>query len=124
MDNRKLQIKNLSEADEVRNLPKTKIEVANFNDTTIMRLTLQPGWKWSECVKPTVGTASCEAIHFNYIISGHLMIAMDNGVEKEVGPGDAAAVPSGHDAWVIGEEPCVAIDFSAGQIYGLNLTTT
>ena len=113
-----MELKNFSASDEVRELPKTRIEVLNFGDTAIMRATFQPGWKWSECVKPTVKTKSCEAPHFNYIISGRMVIAMDNGMQKEMGPGDVAVIPSGHDAWVVGNEPCVAIDFSAGKIYG------
>ena len=113
-----MELKNFSSADETRELPKTKIEVLNFANTTIMRAVFQPGWKWSECVKPTVGTKSCEVPHINYIISGRILIAMDDGVQKEMGPGDVAIIPPGHDAWVIGNEPCVAIDFSAGKVYG------
>lgn len=114
-----VSIKSLSQPDEIRNLPKTKIEVVDLgNSTILMRATFQPGWKWSECVKPTVGTISCQAPHINYIISGRMKILMDNGTEKEMGPGDAAEIPPGHDAWVIGNEPCVAIDFSAGKVYG------
>lgn len=114
----KLAIKNLGNPDELRELPKTKIEVVNFDEVTLMRATFQPGWKWSECVKPTVNTQSCETPHINYIISGKMMVAMDNEPPKELGAGDVAVIPPGHDAWVIGTEPCVAIDFSAGKIYG------
>ncbi len=112
------KLKNFSVADEVRELPKTKIEVITLGETTVMRATFAPGWKWSECVKPTVGTKSCEAPHINYIISGRLAVAMDDGVQKEMGPGDVAVIPPGHDAWTVGNEPCVAIDFSAGKMYG------
>jgi hypothetical protein len=114
-----VNIKNLSHPDETRNLPKTKIEVVELSDTTIMRATFQPGWKWSECVKPTVGTKSCEVPHINYIISGRMKIVMDDGTEKEMGPGDVAEIPPGHDGWVVGNESCVAIDFAGGQIYGI-----
>lgn len=114
----KMELKNFIDADEIRELPKTKIEVVNFEDTTMMRVTFQPGWKWSECVKPTVGTNSCQAPHINYIISGSLMVAMDDGTQKEMRAGDAAVIPPGHDAWVVGNQPCVAIDFSAGKFYG------
>lgn len=113
-----ITIKNLIQPDETRQLPKTHIEVVNFDDLTIMRATFEPGWKWSECVKPTVGTKSCEVPHINYIISGRMMIAMDDGTKKEMKPGDVAVITPGHDAWVIGNEPCVAIDFSGGRIYG------
>lgn len=113
-----MQMKNLSRPDETRNLPKTKIEIVNFGGITIMRATFQPGWKWSECVKPTAGTNSCQVPHINYILSGRIVIKMDDGTEKELGPGDAADIPPGHDAWVTGNEPCVALDFTGGKIYG------
>jgi quercetin dioxygenase-like cupin family protein len=112
-------VKSLNHPDETRTLPKTKVEVVDLGQSTvIMRATFQPGWKWSECVKPTAGTESCETPHINYIISGKLKIVMDDGTEKELGPGDAAEIPPGHDAWVVGNEPCVAIDFSGGKTYG------
>ncbi len=112
-----MEKKNLNTPDEVRTPPKTKIEVVKVGDSTIMRATFEPGWKWSECVKPIVGTKSCEAPHTNYVLSGRMKVVMDDGTEMEMGPGDAADIPPGHDAWVVGNEPCVAIDFAAGKIY-------
>lgn len=112
-----MEVKNLSKADEVRTPPKTKVEVVKVGDSTIMRGTFEPGWKWSECVKPIVGTESCQAPHINYVISGRMKVVMDDGSEMEMGPGDAADIPPGHDAWVLGNEPCVAIDFASGKIY-------
>jgi len=111
-------VKNLSKPDETRVLPKTNIEVVEISGFTVMRATFQPGWKWSEHVKPTAGTNSCMAPHANYIISGRMMVEMDNGTQKEMGPGDFAVIPPGHNAWVLGNEPCVAIDFNAGNVYG------
>jgi mannose-6-phosphate isomerase-like protein (cupin superfamily) len=114
-----IKVKNLSQPTETRNLPKTKIEVVDLGrGNTIMRATFQPGWKWSECVKPTAGTESCKVPHINYVISGHLKVVMDDGLELDMGPGDAVDIPPGHDAWVVGSEPCVVIDFSGGEIYG------
>lgn len=115
-----IEIKKLDEPDEIRDLPKTHIEIVNINETTIMRATFQPGWKWSECVKTAVNTKSCQVSHLNYVISGKMMIAMDDGTQKEMGAGDFAEIPPGHDAWVIGNEPCVLIDFSGGRTYGKN----
>lgn len=112
-------IKNLDNPDEVRTLPKTNIEIAKLGDTTLMRATFQPGWKWSECVKPTAGTKTCQVAHINYIISGRIKITMDDGSEKTMGPGDFAEIPPGHDACVIGDEACVVIDFVGGKTYGL-----
>lgn len=113
-----MEVKNLSNPDELRELPKTKLEVVNLGGMTVMRATFQPGWKWSECVKPTVGTKSCEASHIIYGLSGRMVVAMDDGTQKEMGPGTLAFIPPGHDAWVVGNEPCIGIDFSAGETYG------
>jgi hypothetical protein len=112
------QAKNFSGPDEVRSLPKTRVEVINLGDMTLMKLTLEPGWKWSECVKPQVGTPSCQAEHFGYVISGRLIVRMDDGKEVELGPGDVEAIPPGHDAWVVGDEPWVGLDFISGRTYG------
>lgn len=112
-----MEVKSLNNPDEVRTPPKTKIEVVKVGDTTVMRATFEPGWKWSECVKPIAGTDSCQAPHINYVISGRMKVVMDDGTEMEMGPGDAADIPPGHDAWVLGNEPCVAIDFAAGKVY-------
>jgi len=113
-----ISLKHFNKPDEIRTLPKTQIEVVHLGETTLMRAIFQPGWRWSECVKPSVGTESCEVSHINYIISGRMKIRMDNGEEKEMGPGDAAEISPGHDAWVVGNEPCIALDFSGGKIYG------
>lgn len=112
-----MEVKSLNNPDELRTPPKTKIEVVKVGDTTVMRATFEPGWKWSECIKPVAGTDSCQAPHVNYVISGRMKVVMDDGSEMEMGPGDAADIPPGHDAWVIGNEPCVAIDFAAGKVY-------
>ena len=112
-----MEVKSFNKPDEVRTPPKTKIEVVKVGDSTMMRATFEPGWKWSECVKPIAGTNSCQAPHVNYVISGRMKVVMDDGTEMEMGAGDAADIPPGHDAWVIGNEPCVAIDFAAGKVY-------
>jgi mannose-6-phosphate isomerase-like protein (cupin superfamily) len=110
--------KNLSSPDEVRTPAKTRIEVVNFNNSTIMRVKMEPGWIWEECIKPVVGTDSCMVHHSMYIVSGKMAVKMDDGNEQELGPGDAAEITPGHKAWVLGSEPCVSIDFAAGKIYG------
>jgi len=112
-----MEVKSFDKPDEVRTPQKTKIEVVKVGDSTVMRATFEPGWKWSECIKPIAGTNSCQAPHVNYVISGRMKVVMDDGTEMEMGPGDAADIPPGHDAWVIGNEPCVAIDFAAGKVY-------
>jgi hypothetical protein len=76
----------------------------------------EPGWRWSEHVKPIAGTDSCQATHLAYVISGRIHVRMDDGTEGELAPGDICSIASGHDAWTIGDEPCVLVDF--GRIEG------
>ena len=113
----KMHWKNLDKADEKRKFDKGLLELVTLADVTFGRATLQPGWKWSTSVKPIVKTSSCEAAHTQYVISGRLMIKMDDGTQVELGPGDAAVIPSGHDAWVVGNEPVVIIDLTGMSKY-------
>ena len=108
----KMQRKSLSNPDELRTFEKGKVELATLGGVTFGRAILQPGWKWSTCVKPIAKTKSCEAPHLQYIVSGRLTVVMDDGTEMEFRPGDLALVPPGHDAWVAGSEPVVAIDIT------------
>ena len=98
--------------DEVREFPKGKVEIAKLGDAVIGRATFQPGWRWSESVKPIVGTDSCQVPHNGYVVAGRLGIKMDDGTEFEVGAGDAYDIPAGHDGWVIGDDNYVGVDFS------------
>jgi len=100
---------------ETRSFDKGKLEVVQVGEATVSRATLQPGWKWSECVKPIAGTSTCEVEHRGYVVSGRLLVRMDNGTETEIGAGDAYSIDPGHDAWVVGEEAYVGIDFSPGM---------
>ena len=78
---------------------------------TVGLATLGPGWRWSTSGQPIAKTKSCEAPHFQYHVSGVLMVLMDDGTELECKPGDVSLLPSGHDAWVVGNEPAVIVDF-------------
>jgi len=109
--------KNFNSPEETRDVDKGKVEVLNVGGAQVMRATFQPGWKWSECVKPIVGTDSCEVSHLVYTISGRMAIRMDDGKEIEIGPGDVASIPAGHDAWIVGQEAYVGIDFQGGGNY-------
>ncbi len=113
----KMLKKSLSRPEETRSFEKGKVELVTVGDVTFGRIALQPGWTWSKCVKPLANTASCEASHLTYHISGRLRIRMDDGEEQEFGPGDVSFVPPGHDAWVVGNEPVVAIDISGMRDY-------
>ncbi|HEY5446574.1 MAG TPA: cupin domain-containing protein [Pyrinomonadaceae bacterium] len=112
-----LQKKTLSAPDEVRTFDKGKVEVATVGTVTFGRGSFEPGWKWSESVKPIVKTEYCEAPHIQYHVSGRLRIRMADGSEEEFGPGDVGITPPGHDAWVIGDEPVVVIDISGMKEY-------
>ncbi len=109
----KLLSKSLGSPDEVRRFTdKGQVEIVKLEDITVGRASMEPGWKWSEHVKPTAGTESCQATHTGYVISGRMRIIMDDGAEQEVGAGDAFFIPSGHDALTVGDEPCVIVDIS------------
>jgi quercetin dioxygenase-like cupin family protein len=113
-----LEVKNCGSPDETRQLAdKGKVELVHLGGVTVGRITLRPGWRWSQHVKPMVKTESCQAAHTGYVISGRMHIRMDDGTEHEVGPGDAYVFPPGHDAWVVGDEPHVNIDFTGMADY-------
>jgi hypothetical protein len=109
-----------SSPDETRTFEKGKIELVNLGKVTIGRAILELGWSWEKCVKPIVKTDSCQAPHTQYIISRRIKVVMDDGAEEEFGPGDAAVIPPGHNAWVVGNEPVVGIDFTGLKEYAKN----
>src|SRR5687767_5363560 len=96
---------------EIREFPNGRAEILNIGEATIGRLVLEPGWRWSNDVKPIAGTDSCLAPHFQYHVQGRLGIRMDDGTEFIAGPGDVTSLPEGHDAWVVGDEPVVVVDW-------------
>ncbi len=96
---------------------KGKMEVVKLESGTVGRGTFEPGWKWSTHVKPIAKTDSCQSAHMGYIISGRMKVVMDDGQEGEVGPGDVMVCPPGHDAWIVGDEPCVLIDWQGVADY-------
>jgi hypothetical protein len=107
----KAQLKSFGRPDEIREFPKGRLELIKVGGATVGRAIFEPGWRWSTSVQPIVKTKSCEAPHFQYHVSGTLKILMDDGTELECHPGDVSLLPSGHDAWVVGEEPAVVVDF-------------
>jgi hypothetical protein len=109
--------KDLASPDETRTFEKGKAELANIGGGVVGRLTLEPGWRWSKHLKPIVGTEWCEAPHFQYHVSGRLHVLMQDGQEFEVGPGEISRLPSGHDAWVVGDEPVVLVDWHGATNY-------
>jgi hypothetical protein len=103
--------------DEVRTFEKGRLELVNIGGGVVGRLTLEPGWRWSTHVKPVAGTAWCEAPHFQYQVSGRMHVQMADGTSLESGPGDVMVLPSGHDAWVLGNEPVVGVDWQGATNY-------
>ena len=106
-----------AEPDEVREFPHGRAEILKVGGAEIGRLVLQPGWRWSNDVKPLAGTDLCEAPHMQYHVSGRLGVRMGDGTEFEAGPGDVTSLPQGHDAWVVGDEPVVVVDWYGASNY-------
>ncbi len=107
-----VEIKSFDSPDEVRAFEgKGQAKVVDIGGQTVGRGTFEPGWRWSENVKPIAGTDSCQVSHLGYVISGRMKVMMDDGSEGEIGPGDVCAIPPGHDAEVVGDVPCEMVDF-------------
>jgi Cupin domain len=113
-----LQAKRFESPDEVREFEANgRVELVNLDSGPVGRGTFEPGWRWSNDVKPLAGTDSCQVEHIGYVVAGRMKVVMDDGQEVEVGPGDAFHMPPGHDAWTVGDEPCVLIDFGGLRGY-------
>jgi mannose-6-phosphate isomerase-like protein (cupin superfamily) len=109
--------KNFKNSSDTRDFPKGRLDVVTVGGKSIGRAVFQPGWKWSESIKPIAKTTSCEASHLGYVISGSMTVVMDNGTTMHLGPGDAFAIPPGHDAWIDGNEACDLVDFVGFETY-------
>jgi len=103
--------------DETREFPHGRAEIVKIGGAEVGRLVFEPGRRWSNDVRPMANTASCEAPHFQYHVSGRLAIRMDDGTEFIGGPGDVTSLPSGHDAWVVGDEAVVTVDWLGASNY-------
>jgi hypothetical protein len=107
-----LEVKNFDSPDETRPFEgKGRADVVTIAGQTVGRGTFEPGWRWSENVKPIAGTDSCQVSHLGYVLSGRMRVFMDDGTSGEAGPGDVVAIPPGHDAETVGDEACVVLDF-------------
>ena len=109
--------KDFAKADEIRTFGHGKMELLNIGGGSVGRLVLEPGWRWSVDVKPIAGTEWCEAPHFQYVVSGRIRVQMKDGREFDLGPGSVSHLPAGHDAWVVGNEPVVAVDWYGATNY-------
>ena len=107
----KFELKSLNSPEEVRKFEKGKVDIVNVAGNAIGRATFEPGWKWSTSVKPIAKTNTCQAAHFGCQISGTMTTRMGDGTEFTSKAGDVVNIPRGHDAWVVGNEPVVFVDF-------------
>jgi hypothetical protein len=104
--------------DDVREGANWRMELLNLDGgAQVGRITLQPGWRWSQDVKPVAGTELCMAPHQQYHLSGRLHVVMEDGTEFQAGPGEVTSIPAGHDAWVLGDEPVVAVDWQGASVW-------
>jgi hypothetical protein len=118
---KKAEVKNFGNPDEVREFPKGKVALVKVSGATVGRAVLQPGWRWATSVQPIAKTKSCEAPHFQYHVSGVMRVRMDDSSEFDCKPGDVSLLPPGHDAWVVGNEPVVVVDFQGMVDYAKSL---
>ena len=113
----KVEHRDFGKPDELREFPSGHADILNTDVGTIGRLVLEPGWRWSTSLKDVAGTEWCEAPHFQYHVSGTLHIQMADGTEFEAMPGNLTYLPAGHDAWVVGDEPVVVVDWHGAAHY-------
>lgn len=113
----KFEVKSHGSPDEVRSPPKTRVEVVQLGSYTIGRFNFQPGWRWSECVKPVVKTDLCQLSHVGHAVSGRIRVRMSDGTEKTISAGESYTIPPGHDAWVEGNETFVGVEVLSADTY-------
>jgi mannose-6-phosphate isomerase-like protein (cupin superfamily) len=113
----KFEFKSHNEPDEVRSPDKTRVEVVRLTGFTLGRLNMEPGWRWSECVKPVVKTDSCQVSHVGYVVSGTLTVRLNDGTQKTLTKGSSYTIPPGHDAWVEGNERFTCIEVMSAEQY-------
>jgi class 3 adenylate cyclase len=117
----RLQSKNFAKPDEVRDLPKGRLEILKLGEATVGRAAYEPGWRWSTHLGPLVGTPTCQIRHLGYTISGSLRAVLDDGETIDIGPDSVYEIPPGHDAWVLGDEPWVTVEWTSGRAFDLAL---
>ncbi len=108
-----IESRDFESPDETRTPEKTQVNVVRMGDTTAARFTFEPGWKWSECVKPVAGTDSCQARHVGVVSSGSIHVVHEDGTELDLSAGDAYVIEPGHDGWVVGDDAFVGFEFES-----------
>lgn len=112
-----LEVKSHNSPDEKRRPDKTEVDVVSVGDYTIGRFKFEPGWRWSDCIKPVVGTESCQNSHVGFCVSGNLAVETTDGRRVNISAGDSYTIPPGHDAWVEGDEPFTGIEFLSAAVF-------
>jgi len=112
-----LEQKSFSSADETRRFEHGHMDICTVGEHAVGLATFEPGWKWSNDVRPIAQTKSCQAPHIGYVVSGKMHIVSDDGRTIDVQKGDAVFIAPGHDAWVVGDEPCVMFDVTSAPTY-------
>lgn len=115
-----VEARDFSAPDEVRSPEKTTVELVKLAGSEIGRYTFQPGWRWSECIKPVVGTESCQVDHIGYIASGTLHVEHEDGTAGDAAAGMVYRIAAGHDSWVVGDEPVVVVEFQGAARYAVS----
>jgi quercetin dioxygenase-like cupin family protein len=114
---KKFEVRSHNSPDEVRAPNKTRVEVVKVDDYTIGRFNFEPGWRWSECVKPVAKTDTCQASHVGYAVQGRMTVRLADGTEKTISAGESYTIPPGHDAWVEGDKAFVGIEVMSADVY-------
>jgi hypothetical protein len=112
-----IETRNFESPDETRTPEKTTVELVNVPGGQIGRYTFQPRWRWSECIKPVVQTETCQVEHMGYVVSGRIHVTHEDGSEGEASAGDVYRIAPAHDAWVVGDEPAVFVEFQGAANY-------
>jgi hypothetical protein len=112
-----LEVRDFDAPDESRTPEKTRVDVVRMGGATTGRFRFEPGWRWSECVKPVAGTDSCQVRHVGVVHQGRIHIVHEDGSEGDIGPGETYVIEPGHDAWVVGDEPFVGFEFESAETY-------
>ena len=111
-----LEVRDFSAPDETRAPDKTRVDIVRMGGTSASRMSLEPGWRWSECIKPVAGTDNCKVHHVGVILSGTLHVAHEDGSEQDIGPGQPYVIEPGHEAWVVGDERVVGYEFDSQAV--------
>jgi class 3 adenylate cyclase len=115
----RLQYKSFAAPDEVRSFPNGQAEVVRLDESVIGRAVYEPGWRWSTAMPAIAGTASCQLHHLGYSISGVMHVVTDDGQAIDIPPASVYEIPPGHDAWVVGDDPWVTVEWTSARIFGL-----